>query len=56
MILNLSIGEEVERADAKQLEGKIVQQDDDISPVATHSAELQVEKVKNDSKDPEISV
>jgi hypothetical protein len=55
MILNLSIGEEVER-DAQQLEGKLVQQDDEISPVPLPSDELENEKMKNSSKATDVPV
>jgi hypothetical protein len=49
MILNLSIGEEIEK-DARQLEGKVVEQDSEISPAASHSGDLEPEKTKNESK------
>jgi hypothetical protein len=55
MILNLSIGEEVEQ-DARQLEGQVVQQQDEISPVGSQADDLENEKMKNGATVAETSV
>jgi hypothetical protein len=47
MILNLSIDEEVEMVDAKQVEGKAPLADNDsISPAVSHSGDMDIEKAK----------
>jgi hypothetical protein len=57
MILNLSIGEEIEK-DARSLEGKPADRDGDaITPVESHAGDIvDIEKAKETSKVEESSV
>jgi len=55
MILNLSIGEEIEQ-DAPQLDGRVVQQEDEISRAESQTTELESEKAKSAPKVGEVSV
>jgi hypothetical protein len=55
MILNLSIGEEVEQ-DARQLEGMAVQQNEVMSSPRSQSSDIDIEKIKNGAAVAETAV
>jgi hypothetical protein len=57
MILNLSIGEEIEQEDAKELEGKSSQPDDEmITTAGSQSGDMEPEKPKDTAKATETTV